>query len=183
MGSPEEAARAWSRFLPNASLGFEPDILRCSMIHCARRSVLVIPSTALREGVQPLLKQCMPVGATAAFERETAAWHHDLWILSTPARDGMELWAWTQSGCPSYAGSGVRRRHECGKTNQREQRKSGGIHVIPQPCRCRSDATTNGNPTAPSGVLELVSFWHRQILGVAVLCLLRRIAAVRLRWV
>lgn len=106
MGSPEEAARAWTRFMPNASLGFDPDIQQCSMIHCARRSVLVIPSTALREGAQRLLKERMLVGATAAFERETASWHHDLWILSTPAADGTELQAWTQGGRPSYAGSG-----------------------------------------------------------------------------
>jgi hypothetical protein len=106
LGSPQEATRAWSRFAPNASLGFEPDPRRCAMIHCARRLILFIPSIQLAESVRQLLRNRTVVGATAAHELESASWHHDLWILSTPASGELELQAWTQGGRACYTGSG-----------------------------------------------------------------------------
>jgi len=107
LGSPQEVARSWSRFVPNASLGFEPDPRRCSMIHCARRSILVIPSIHLsKEDSRRLLEYRALIGATGTYERETASWHHDLWILSTPASGEVELQAWTQGGRACYAGPG-----------------------------------------------------------------------------
>ena len=106
-GSPQEAVQAWSRFVPNASLGFEPDSRRCAMIRCGRRSILVVPSIELAQEVGRLLKNRALVGATAAFEREAASWHHDLWIFSTPAASGgVELQAWTQGGRACYTGPG-----------------------------------------------------------------------------
>jgi hypothetical protein len=107
LGSPQEAMRAWNRFAPNASLGFEPDSRRCAMIHCARRMILFIPSIQLaKEDGRYLLKDRTVVGATAANDRETASWYHDLWILSTPASGGVELQAWTQGGRACYTGQG-----------------------------------------------------------------------------
>jgi len=106
-GQPQEAMTAWTRFVANAHLGFEPDKRRCMLIHCARRSILLIPSLELANQIgQRLLAARMIVGATAAYEREAAAWHHDLWILSTPASGGVELQAWTQGGLACYTGSG-----------------------------------------------------------------------------
>jgi hypothetical protein len=104
-GTAEEAVRAWRRFIPNARLGFEPDPGRCVVLHCARRDMLFIPSVELTPDVGlRLLKERMVLGATAAYERETGTWHHDLWILSTPSPEGAELQAWTQGGRPIYAG-------------------------------------------------------------------------------
>jgi hypothetical protein len=77
------------------------------MIHCARRSILVIPSIQLsKEDGRGLLKDRALVGATATYELETASWHHDLWILSTPASGEVELQAWTQGGRACYTGPG-----------------------------------------------------------------------------
>jgi hypothetical protein len=105
IGSAEEAARAWRRFVPNASLGFIPDPGRSVVVHCARRPMLIIPSIDLTPDAGPrLLKERLVAGATAAYERETGTWHHDLWILSTPSPKGIELQAWTQGGRAMYAG-------------------------------------------------------------------------------
>ena len=106
-GSSQEAAHAWSRFVPNANLGFEPDSRRCAVIHCGRRSILMVPSIELaHEAGRRLLENRALVGATAAYEREAGSWHHDLWILSTPAPGGVELQAWTQGGRACYTGPG-----------------------------------------------------------------------------
>jgi hypothetical protein len=106
-GNAQEAARAWSRFVPNAHLGFEPDPRRCATLHCAQRHILIIPSMALTTEMDATLRQArMVVGATASYEREAAVWHHDLWIFSTPTADGVELQAWTQGGLASYTGTG-----------------------------------------------------------------------------
>jgi hypothetical protein len=106
-GSPQEAVAAWSRFVPHASLGFEPDSRRCAVIHCARRNILIIPSTELTtQGRERLLEERMLLAATAAYERENGTWHHDLWIFSTPTATGVELQAWTQGGRACYTGPG-----------------------------------------------------------------------------
>ena len=48
----------------------------------------------------------MVAGATASYEREAGLWRHDLWILSTPSSQGVELQAWTLGGKLAYAGAG-----------------------------------------------------------------------------
>jgi hypothetical protein len=107
MGEPQEAVNAWSRFVPNARLGFEPDPRRCVVIHCARRDVLLIPSIVLPNQLRRRLVEARAiVGASAAYEREAAVWHHDLWIFTTPTSGGVELQAWTQGGLPCYTGPG-----------------------------------------------------------------------------
>jgi hypothetical protein len=105
--SPQSAATAWERFVPNASLGFEPDPYRGVVIQCAGSSVLVLPSAESRgEGVRNLLVERRLIGATATYEREDGSWHHDLWIFSTPMGDAVELQAWTQGGLACYVGPG-----------------------------------------------------------------------------
>jgi hypothetical protein len=107
LGNPQETTSAWNRFAPNASLGFEPDSQRCAMIHCARRMILFIPAIELvKEDGRHLLRSRTIVGATAANDRETGSWYHDLWILSTPVSGGVELQAWTQGGRACYTGKG-----------------------------------------------------------------------------
>ena len=69
LGSAQEAMRAWSRFVLNASLGFEPDPRRCSLIYCARRILLFIPSIQLANA-RNLLTDRTIVGATETMARE-----------------------------------------------------------------------------------------------------------------
>ena len=91
----------------NASLGFEPDMARAEPVQCGRRRLLVMPATGMTGGaIRTFLAARAVVGATAAYEREPGAWYHDLWILSTPAADGVVLQAWTQGGRAVYAGTG-----------------------------------------------------------------------------
>ena len=98
---------AWSRFVPNAHLGFEPDPGRCAVLHCGQRNILLIPSIELATEIGARLRKArVVVGATASYEREAGYWRHDLWIFSTPTPDGVELQAWTQGGLACYTGPG-----------------------------------------------------------------------------
>lgn len=106
-GVAQEAAIAWSRFVPSAHLGFEPDPRRCAVLHCEQRNILLIPSIELATGIGARLRRApVVVGATASYEREAGYWLHDLWILSAPTPDGVELQAWTQGGLACYTGPG-----------------------------------------------------------------------------
>jgi len=104
-GSRQEAEKAWSRFRPQAALGFEPAGLRSLLIKCPNSDILFIPAQDFHgENGSRAFKERMIAGATASYEREAGVWCHDLWILSIPTSTGIDLQGWTLGGQACYVG-------------------------------------------------------------------------------
>lgn len=100
VGAPAEAAGAWARFSSAAHLGMIPDPATASVIEGKQCRTLVVLADSF--GAEDVASGRRAVaGVLGVYDRETGAWNHDSWVLTSNQRVDV----WTLGGKHIYSGT------------------------------------------------------------------------------